>query len=104
MTLQSYLDEVKERLAAATPGPWTNDYHKDQCSIDVKGEMLATTGDRDYFSSDPDRKTCQANARFIAACRTDVEKLLRIVEELSKGCDSVHLYVADRIADDKEKK
>lgn len=88
MTLQSYLTEVKERLATATPVTFFSDF--------------SDTTDIEFYNHS----------------RQDVEKLVRIVVELSEALDDFHFYCctaceenmvvrdyalthADKIAEDK---
>ncbi len=55
-----WLEEVRERMARSTPGPWSCD--------EGPGAM-----------SDEER---EANARFIVHARTDIPRLLDLVAEL----------------------
>jgi hypothetical protein len=70
------LDDIKARVAAATPGPWE--------VIDLIGSRPAAAsvwtdedGDHDVCLSE---ETSPADAAFIAHARTDIPDLLRVVE------------------------
>lgn len=62
--MSSKLDKIKERVAAATPGPWDDD------------------GDFGVASL--------ADARFIAHSREDISLLLKVVEAAREYCSLPH--------------
>jgi hypothetical protein len=65
----SYLENVRARLRAATPGPWISfDEKRDQTS----GSSFIQTGSDDLYISGGSL----ADQDFIAASRQDVEMLL----------------------------
>lgn len=69
------LDEIKQRAEAATPGPWHIEYgHEFDVICEPKHE-LPQMGNKLFWSIYP-----RANAEFIAEARTDIPKLLKIIE------------------------
>ena len=60
------LNEIKARLAAATPGPWWRD--------DQFRHIVGGAGDRDFFVASTSR---EEDAEFIAHARQDIEDLLK---------------------------
>jgi hypothetical protein len=88
--LQLYLDAVEKRAEAATPGPWlpavfgsqvlTGDDWNSICRMHASGNSRDCSDARWEDGRGPkDRKS---NAYFIAAARTDIPLLLRLVRVL----------------------
>ena len=77
MNLESYLKEVSERESDATYGPWM---HNDMwvIAMDDDETRIACT-DINHLS----------NGEFIAHARSDIPKLLRIIEVLRSGLNKV---------------
>lgn len=72
---RAYLDAVRERLIAATPGPWRSwvegrDHDSGSNFIETAGEDIELAG------------ATAADQDFIASARQDVEVLLNEVERL----------------------
>lgn len=87
MTLTSYLAEIRGRLKAATPGPWTA--RCEQKQIYPGTHAIYPTGVRPIFMDDPwdwtqkDRpeiKQVCNDADLIANAPVDLARLLEIVE------------------------
>lgn len=87
------LQAIRERVAAATPGPWA--------AWPVKGDSTGTACDgvtaKSEFEKKPSRwgghiiqtdsgvyGPCMADATFIAAARTDVPALLALVDDQAR--------------------
>lgn len=105
--LQTYLDEVKAREAKATPGPWVRwDEHAEIFAGEVKentpfcirqakdapGKIAEfEEGDEDWVEL-----PSEDNAEFSAHARTDIPKLLAIIEVFQKYAStnaySPHVY------------
>ena len=93
--LETYLKEVKERSEAATPGPWKVDYEVfcGMTTADVKDRAIvhSVIGENIVIAKQPDlndREPKEAqnrdfkNANFIRHARTDIPKLVAMVEYL----------------------
>jgi len=87
------LDDIEKLIAAATPGPWE---HRDNCEV-MTTEMLrhcvASCGPKRDFSFG--NSSSMANAAFIAASRTLMPKLLKVVREI-KFIRDIGEYANDR--------
>lgn len=66
----SRIEDIKARVAAATPGPWVADEEWWVCQPGEDGDIIV---DGSVF---PDPR----DAAFIAHARTDIPDLLRVVE------------------------
>jgi hypothetical protein len=83
--LTQWLDAVDARANAATPGPWFDQYEYDGArtvcsmrSVDVTfcvNKAIHAPGEPPYGAT-------KENGRFIAASRTDVPRLVRLVKAL----------------------
>ena len=80
------LDEIEKLIEAASPGPWE---HRDNCEV-MTTEMLrhcvASCGPKRDFSFG--NSSSMANAAFIAASRTLMPRLLKVVRAV-QGIDFV---------------
>jgi hypothetical protein len=81
--LTKWLQDVKARVGAATPGPW-NYMGGDYVSF-IGQQMFTVVGtapDRDgeFENICGSQRVKLENAEFIAASRTDIEKLVQLVE------------------------
>lgn len=84
------LAEIKARLDAATAGPWATDgpwwWDDDANGEPTCGEMVTTRADRDTVAimlpqeSKLGTGNENANAKFIAHSRADIEYLLALVD------------------------
>lgn len=73
--LESYLQEVKERAEKATPGAWLHEKHKDDYVFPP-----ASCGEDHPPVCDVSNSNSR-DADFIAHSRTDIPKLLAMLEE-----------------------
>lgn len=112
--LNKYLKEVEERLNAATEGPW-QDCNGDEfagstiegISSQHKADIIVNCGLYGDYKSGVITKN---DSKFIANSRTDVEVLLKIIEELKgqrneaiveasyrdyDNCEDMHILDAD---------
>ena len=78
---KAWLDEVEARAEKATIGPWANDYDRDACLIDSNGAIIATTSDREWFSTGFSKDQEKSNAEWIAKSRTDLPLLVKVLRE-----------------------
>lgn len=81
--------EIKERVAAATPGPWKHDWG----NWDVEGPNRENIADisSGYRYQEPDKSFHSKadphdDAEFIAHARTDIPLLLERIEQLEDKC------------------
>lgn len=81
MTLESYLNSVRERARHAVDGPW-NHTNRGQSIHGPKLLVCSFTPE-----TEDEEDASDANFDFIAAARTDVPKLLRIIEAYRKYID-----------------
>jgi hypothetical protein len=94
------LDAVEARCNAATPGPWTPCAHwrKDHCGCgkhpgyiwsgdgeQCVAQMGCQPDDAGQAYPEPDEAHSRANARFIAAARSDVPAIVREVRRLREA-------------------
>ena len=100
--LETYLSQVREREAKATKGPWysveiVDDYHIHTGPRYDDACVLENNSDSDYAIG----SAAKDNGDFIAAARTDIPKLLRIIdcfmESVTPTCrldghDTVEIY------------
>lgn len=103
--LEKYLAEVREREQAATKGPWERT--DVEILIDGDGMDASTLEPNLVLQRNPDgtvlRDTWELNGEdidFIAHARSDVPKLLRIIERLQSEIDYLcpqfgHTYTED---------
>lgn len=75
------LNAIRERLAAATPGPWRAEYSGITGPVVVDAESIDA---RDHVARCPHYRG-QADTDFIAHAPTDVAALLAEVERLRAG-------------------
>ena len=93
--IETYLKEVKERVESATEGPWKVDYEVfcGMTTADVKDRAIvhSVIGENIVIAKQPDlndREPKEAqnrdfkNANFIRHARTDIPKLVAMVEKL----------------------
>ena len=74
MTLNEYLAEVKARASKATKGPWIAN-----SVADCKRKLIVPTClSADY--DDVDRDAVDVEIDFVCHSRTDIDKLVKIVE------------------------
>lgn len=76
MISQKELSEIKERAEKATAGPWELEYDSYRDSFTVpklKSVCEGCVGSTEFTDND--------NAKFIAASRTDIPKLVEALEE-----------------------
>lgn len=86
MTLAARLAEIRARVEAASPAPWTDD-GSGYCIRNGRGDRSASTfktagrqrSNREY------REDCA----FIAAARTDVPLLLAVAAAAAEACGNV---------------
>lgn len=86
------LKAIRERLEAATPGPWLID----RCNIDDR-EIIYVDHMRDYAGNRIAlARTFQivGDGEFIANARTDMERLLAAYEEYRKEVDQLRVQLA----------
>jgi len=92
----SRLDEIEQRAAQATPGPWTSG------SGCVYSNGLSVTDGVFEYIVDEFRRDHEPNAQFIAHAREDIPWLVAEVrkakEEIAKLCDA--LTAEHRFTDD----
>jgi hypothetical protein len=83
--LDKYLASVKVRAAAATPGPWVLDerYPYYVYCDDVLGSAVLTN---ENLYTVPDEQK-RANVAFAQGARTDVDRLVAMVERALKSLD-----------------
>ena len=80
-------ESIRERLAAATPGPWS--------ALTDRPHFVVYGDDDDSGEADVCEPYLPQDAAFIAASRTDVELLLAVAEaikarpRLVSDCDAV---------------
>jgi hypothetical protein len=96
MTLSEHLQEIRERLNAATPGPWglynngfdagvvsglkkakNGKYTSNNCGLDYDELICGGEPHEGHFDG--------PNAIFVANAPTDIDRLMRVIEVLSKG-------------------
>jgi hypothetical protein len=81
-TLKQKLEEIKNRVNAATPGPWESFENGPHGGL---GFGICTNPDdtKAWFLNNPADNSNQSskNASFISHSRTDIETLLAIVEK-----------------------
>lgn len=87
-----YLDAIRARAEAATPGPWK--LWGMTVMTDRAGTGNVDDADDIAFTTDPDRGTRTFNASFIAHAREDVPALLAEVEALRTERDGLAAYLA----------
>jgi chromosome segregation ATPase len=85
-----YLEEIKAREQAATPGPWTY-WHK---GMDFNGTVDFTVGDAVVIQESNQHNIGpifrKEDAAFIAAARTDIPALIAEVERLTEENKKLH--------------
>lgn len=103
-----YLDEIRERLKAATPGPWTHEGwayrtadHEESYGV-WKGERPVDT-DPYHLPHPPLARTVRErqgwdDAAFIAAARTDIPRLVGAVLA-ALACAEAMSQSADLLSD-----
>jgi hypothetical protein len=96
--LTAYLDAVEALANDATQGPWTTDvdeYEEKVGDIAIPEiNRLLHSGGQEWSQPDEwDRDL--ANAEFIAASRTDVPRLLRLVRFQDEALRSIASVLAD---------
>ena len=82
------LDAIRQRIAAATPGPWNLDYCERGGFVVIataqgKHVVIASRNDIPHLT-----EQFSANAHLIAHAPDDLAYLLGEVERLSRGCDT----------------
>ncbi len=88
--LQTYLSEIRARVEKATEGPWR---------ISMSGFSVKSNADNPIVCKNPkgvnaktiDIKDWLTDADFIAASRTDIPRLLRIVERAVEALKNAEL-------------
>lgn len=91
--LTTYLNEIKQRMENALPGPWEHIASDAVVFVPKKEEgtpgqiVVASPGwaDEEGITLDEEHDTCE----FIAHARTDVDHLLRIVEVQQKALEEL---------------
>lgn len=87
----SRLQEIRERLEAATPGPWLVDgmnsghsqYEMERWVVTENGDYICDMSSYErVVLNDTVRDEGEADQRFIAHSRSDVEALLGAVEDV----------------------
>lgn len=85
-----FLASVKARAAAATPGPWSKTSALPMYAIAADKVDVVTATGREYRANHSGRHGCrEADAEFIAHARTDIERLVAMVEAARKALDDV---------------
>lgn len=95
--LEKYLQQVKSRCDTATEGPWFG--FEDQGVDNVKEGSSVFKIFETGCNCCTSNKLSEPNATFIAQARTDVPKLLDMVEYLKESLD----YFNDSYTEDLEK-
>ena len=87
-----FIEEIKKRVEAATPGPWSWCNDEEEIHSD---SMQESSGDPCHivYNMGPIRK--KDNAEFIAHARTDIPKLLALVEIYEKTLNECRLIKED---------
>ena len=97
MTLD--LEPIKERLAAATPGPWEMSYDADDKWTSITGQPYDDGG---QWLVCPEVATCEgepdADSTFIAHAPEDMRALIEEVETLRGQVEAVRAAVANHPA------
>jgi hypothetical protein len=101
VTLRETIAAARARAEAATPGPWDHNEHTGDVwqhdgyvagDPDAPDTRLASVHHRSVLQNGRIVSTCQPNAAFIAAARTDVPALCAALEEaltLLEDCEGV---------------
>lgn len=95
MTIETRLAEIRARVEAATPGPWTPmeyDHNPGDQGVPIlgggeRGSMAAHLTAYTMTLSNVDQS--EADAEFIAHARTDLPALLAAVEAFKEKCDYI---------------
>jgi len=90
--LDRYLASVKERAAAATPGPWLNGYPNAGFLEPMSDHVWSAH--KDLVAKD----LIEGDARFIAHARTDVDRLREMVEDREAVLGTCRLAIEAALA------
>lgn len=78
------LEAIRALERAATPGPWVKDDSHVHTSINTSTKHIALA------NLSLGMNTCDANAAFIAASRTDIPALLATLDELARRAREIN--------------
>lgn len=80
------LDAIRQRVEAATPGPWGRGSSRTICQADSSGKPLERTGQRPAGDSFPLIGQCMHydDLDFLIHARTDIPQLLAAIDERDK--------------------
>lgn len=115
MISEERLSAIRSRVTQASPGPWSvgNAEHEENVAVDfVNGDprlgagswFEGITAHGDDCNVEAGKRVAEANARFVAAARTDVEELLREVEGLQKAVRILATSLQEYREEDRKKR
>ena len=87
MTFDKALEEIEERLNAATPGPWYPGFAWPNAIYKNKAltKQLGTVGKNSHINDENGKN----DAVFIASSPTDIKQLLAVVKEMRGALNEV---------------
>lgn len=115
MTLSIYLAEIKARIEKAPAGPWRaypNPMRSDGLFVAQDKPIEPYEGTKDIYGNPQypavprdawglGMQVEHGAANFIAHSRTDIEKLVKIVEVMREGLEVDTLAAVDKILEEK---